>query len=273
MAGLVRDICERAGQGQLAGLGVGVPGVFDPSSGHTLFLPNLPGTWRNVPVGPVLHQELGCPVRLINDARAFVLAEATYGAGRGAETVVGLTLGTGIGGGIVLHGRLHEGMDGSAGEIGHHTVDPNGPPCGCGNRGCLETYASGPSIAAQGMRAVAQGMTTRIAGLVEHDLNRITPETIMRAAEQGDAVACDILARAGDALGIGIANMVTVLSPEVVVLGGSVARLGEWLFAPVRAMIRRRCHVTPIERVQILPAALGGDAGVIGAAIWAGQDA
>lgn len=273
MADLVRQICGQASlpPSALAGLGVGVPGVFDPATGNTLFLPNLPGAWRGVPVGPVLQHELGCNVRLINDARAFVLAEATFGAGRGAATVVGLTLGTGVGGGIVIHGRLHAGMDGTAGEIGHHTVDPHGPPCGCGNNGCLETFASGPSIAVQGMRAVAQGHTTTIAALVEQDLNRITPEIILRAAEQGDAIARAILARAGDALGIGIANMVTVLSPEVVVLGGSVARLGEWLFAPVRAMIRQRCHVTPIERVQVLPAALGGDAGMIGAAVWASQ--
>jgi glucokinase len=273
IADLALDVCAAAGvrPEHIGGLGVGVPGVFDLATGRTLFLPNLPTAWPGVPVGETLGRALGRPVWLINDARAFVLAEASFGAGRGARTVVGLTLGTGIGGGIALDGRLHLGIDGTAGEIGHMTIDPHGRPCGCGNHGCLETFASGPAIATLGIGAVVNGRTTRIGELAGYDLNRVTPETIMRAAEAGDEVAREILARAGAALGVGVANLVTILSPDRVILGGSVAQLGEWLFGPVREAVRERVRAVPVERVQILSAALGGDAGVIGAAVWASQ--
>ena len=273
MAGLVEDVCRSAGlrREEVGGVGVGVPGVTDLEGGNTLFLPNLPGAWRGVPVVASLTRLTGYPTAMINDARAFVLAEATAGAGRGARTVVGLTLGTGIGGGIAIDGRVHLGLDGTAGEVGHQTIDPDGPPCGCGNRGCLEAHASGPAIAALGVKAVLQGLTTRIGTLVEHDLNRITPETIMRAAEAGDLVAREILERAGGYIGIGVSNLITVLSPDRVILGGGVASMGEWIFGPVGEMVQRRCRVTPLERVRIVPAELGGEAGVVGAAVWAAQ--
>jgi glucokinase len=256
---------------QIGAVGVGVPGPFDQATGQTIFLPNLAGMWRGVRVRDQLRRAFDRPIWLINDARAFVLAEATFGAGRGASTVVGLTIGTGIGGGIAIGGRLHLGIDGTAGEVGHMTIDPYGPPCGCGNRGCLETFASGPSIATQGIRAALTGVPTQIGELAGHDLNKITPEIVLQAAEAGDQVARDILGRAAAALGVGVANLVTVLSPDCVILGGSVARLGEWLFGPVRAAVCERCRAIPVEQVRIIPAALGGDAGSIGAAIWASQ--
>ena len=271
IAGLVGEICGTAGlpYEAIAGLGVGFPGVINPASGQTIFLPNLPGDWNGKPVAAILQDATNYPVHIINDARAFTLAEATWGAGRGARTTVCLTLGTGIGGGITIDGKLHMGLDGTAGEVGHQTIDPNGPPCGCGNRGCLEAFASGPAIAALGIKAVLQGATTSIGELVDYDLNRITPETIMQAAEAGDPIAREILDRAGGYLGTGIANLITILSPDRVILGGSVARLGEWLLAPIHTTVRQRCHATPVERVQITLAALGGDAGILGAAVWA----
>jgi glucokinase len=273
MCGLIRSVARAAGLApeQVGAVGVGVPGPFDQVSGQTIFLPNLAGMWRGVRVRDALRRATDRPIWLINDARAFVLAEATFGAGRGASTVVGLTIGTGIGGGIAIGGRLHLGIDGTAGEVGHMTIDPHGQLCGCGNRGCLETFASGPSIATLGIRAALTGAPTRIGELVGHDLNKITPEVILQAADAGDEVAREILERAGAALGVGVANVVTILSPECVILGGSVARLGEWLFGPVRAVVRQRCRAIPAEQVRIVPAALGGDAGAIGAALWAYQ--
>jgi glucokinase len=271
MGELILSVGRAAGLApeQIGAVGVGVPGPFDQATGQTIFLPNLAGLWRGVRVRDGLRRTFDRPIWLINDARAFVLAEATFGAGRGANTVVGLTIGTGIGGGIAIGGRLHLGIDGTAGEVGHMTIDPQGMPCGCGNRGCLETFASGPSIATLGIRAALMGVPTRIGDLVGHDLNKITPEIILQAADAGDQVAREILARVGAALGVGVANLVTVLSPDCVILGGSVARLGEWLFGPVRAAVRERCRAIPVEQVRIIPAALGGDAGSIGAAIWA----
>jgi glucokinase len=273
MVALIERVRETAGlaPAQVGAVGVGVPGPFDQATGQTIFLPNLAGMWRGVRVRDGLRPAGDWPIWLINDARAFVLGEATFGAGRGAATVVGLTIGTGCGGGIAIGGRLHLGLDGTAGEIGHMTIDPHGQPCGCGNRGCLETFVSGPSITTLGIRAALTGVPTLISALAERDLRRITPDLILRAAEAGDETARDILGRAAAALGVGVANLVTVLSPDRVVIGGSVARLGEWLFAPVRAAVRERCRAIPVEKVAIVPAALGGDAGVVGAAVWAAQ--
>lgn len=273
VAAVVGRVREGLGlaRGDVAGVGVGVPGYINPDTGTTLLLPNLPGAWRGLPAGAMLREQTGLPAALINDARAFVLAEATQGAGRGAHAVVGLTLGTGVGGGIAIDGRLLLGISGSAGEAGHMTIDPDGPPCNCGNSGCLEQFASGPAIAALGVKAVLHGATTAIGGLAGGDLGAITPETIRRAAEAGDAVATAILARVGGYLGIGVANLVTTLSPNRVILGGSVARLGPWLFDPVRATVRQRVRAVPVDEVAIVPAALGAEAGVIGAAVWAAQ--
>ncbi len=273
MAALAREVCAQITMPleQIPAIGIGVPGLIDLGQGVTILLPNLPSGWRNVPLAANMTALTGRPTAIINDARAFTLAEATFGAGRDARSVIGITLGTGIGGGIAIDGRLYLGIDGTAGEVGHMTIDPYGPRCGCGNRGCLETFASGPSITAMALRVVAQGMTTQIGALADYDLNRITPGVIMRAAEQGDTIAREILHRAGSYLGIGIANLITIFSPERVVIGGGVSRLGEWILGPARAEVVARCHLTPLDRVQITLAQLGGEAGVIGAALWASQ--
>lgn len=252
-------------------VGIGVPGLYDPETQVVRFLPNLPTAWRDVPLGDEISRRVGLPAFLINDARAFVLAEATFGAGRGARNVVGITLGTGIGGGVVIEGQLHTGLDGTAGEVGHQIIDYNGPPCGCGGRGCLEAHASGPAITAMAIKAVLQGRTTCLRELVDGDLDRMSPEVIVRAAEQGDEVAQEVLAEAGRLLGIGVANLVTLFSPDVVVIGGGVAKAGEWLLAPIRETVRLRCRVTPLDRVRITAARLGDHAGAIGAAVWAAR--
>lgn len=266
--------CHAAGidPAQVGAVGLGVPAVIDLPRGMTLLMPNLPGNWFEKPVVGILSGLVGRPVWLVNDARAFTLAEANLGAGRGAQTVVCFTVGTGIGGGIALGGRLHLGRDARAAEFGHQTIDPNGPPCGCGNRGCLESLVSGPAIAAMGIRAVLQGVTTEIGRLVNQDITQITPEMIKRAAEAGDSVAREILERAGTYLGIGVSNVTTLLSPDRVVIGGGVAALGVWIFDPVRAVMRRRCTTVDVEHIELVRAALGGEAGAIGAALWAKQN-
>ncbi|MGB9750861.1 ROK family protein [Roseiflexus castenholzii] len=273
MASLAAQVCAQIATplDHIPAIGIGVPGLIDLAQGVTILLPNLPSGWRNVPLAANMTSLTGRPTAIINDARAFTLAEATFGAGRDARSVIGITLGTGIGGGIALDGRLYPGIDGTAGEVGHMTIDPYGPRCGCGNRGCLETFASGPSITAMALRVVAQGMTTQIGALVDYDLNKITPGIIARAAEHGDTIAREILQRAGSYLGIGIANLITIFSPERVVIGGGLSRLGDWLLEPARAEVVARCHLTPLDRVQITLAHLGGEAGVIGAALWASQ--
>jgi glucokinase len=256
---------------QLGGLGVGVPGTPDIETGLVRFLTNLPGQWRDVPLAALLSERLGLAAVLINDVRAVTLAEWRFGAGRGADTLACLAIGTGIGGGLVVKGRLHLGLGGTAGEFGHQVVDAHGPPCGCGGRGCLELYASGPAIAAQAAKAVLHGHTTRLGPLCGYDLNRLTAQVVVEAAAEGDAAALDILARAGQYLGIAVANIITAVSPEKILFGGGVGLSGDWLIDHVRRVIVERVHVVDVSQVRLVRAALGDEAGPIGAAVWAQQ--
>lgn len=254
---------------EIGGVGVGLPGKLDPQRGVVEFLPNLEGHWQGVRAAEILSERLALPVYLLNDARAMTLGEWAYGAGRGCDTVACFTLGTGIGGGVVVNGQLQLGHNGAVGELGHQIVELNGPLCGCGGRGCLEVYASGPAIAAQGVRAVMQGLTTAISAAAGHDLNRITPAVIAEAAQQGDRVAQEIFQRAGAYLGIGVANVIVALGPQRIILGGGLAQVGAVLFEPVRRTVAERVHLVPTAGIEIVPAQLGPHAGLIGAAHWA----
>ena len=217
-----------------------MPGLYDPAAGTARFFVNFPGGWHGTPVAAPVSEALGLPVALINDARAFGLAELRLGAGRGARSMVGLTLGTGVGGVIAVDGRVHQGHDGTAGELGHQTIEPDGPWCGCGNRGCLESFARGDQIAAACGTATAEEAVSR--------------------AQAGDQRARDGLAEVGRYLGIGIANMITVITPERVVIGGGVAAAGDVLFDPIRAEVRRRVHDDVTRRGRDR----GGRAGDVG---------
>jgi glucokinase len=235
----------------IASLGIGIPGLYDPVKGTARFLVNMPREWSGRPVAGPVEAMVGVPVSLINDARAFGLAELRLGAGRGAASLVGLTLGTGVGGVIAIDGRVHLGHDGTAGEVGHQTIDPDGPMCGCGNRGCLEAFTRADRIAA------ACGTDTA--------------EAAITAARAGDQRALDGLAAIGRYLGIGIANMVVVLSPDRVVIGGGIAAAGDLLLDPIRAELRRRVQTTSLDEVEVVTAELGTWAGAIGAAIYAAE--
>lgn len=250
---------------QVRAIGVGVPGVFDDATGETLFLPNLMGTWRQVPVRAVLSAAVARPVWLINDARAFVLGEAVHGAGRGHANVVGFTIGTGIGGGVVMHRQLYLGIRGTAGEFGHQTVALQGPVCGCGNVGCLEAFASGSAMVRAAQAAIDAGTAPQLAGLVATGQS-LTPALMMAVT---DAPIRAIIDTALQYLGAGVANAVSMFSPDAVVLGGSVSNLGEPLRAAVAEIVQVRCRATPVAEITICLASLGGDAGVMGAACWA----
>jgi glucokinase len=239
--------------GPVVSVGIGVPGLYDPVSGCTRFLINVPGPWAGQPVAGPVAAATGVPAALVNDARAFGLAELRLGAGRGASSMVGLTLGTGVGGVLAIEGRIHQGHDGTAGEIGHQTIDPDGPWCGCGNRGCLEAFTRADQIAA------ACGTETA--------------EDAVRAARGGDARAIAGLRDIGRYLGIGIANMIVVVSPDRIVLGGGVSAAGELLFEPIRAEVARRVRTTSIDAVTIVAAELGTWAGAIGAAVHGAERA
>lgn len=271
MADLILQVIQAAGMNKkdIGGIGIGVPGVLDLEKGETLFLPNLPGTWPHIPLRDTIKGLTGLPTALLNDVRSITNGEWRYGAGRGVDTIAVFAIGTGIGGGLVINGRLHLGLGGTGGELGHTMIDFNGPTCGCGNNGCLETYASGPAIAALGMKAVSQGRTTKISELCNYDLNRITPKLIADAAQAGDEIAKDIYEKAGFYIGIAAANVCAAIGPQRIIIGGGVAKAGELLLDPIRRTVRERVHVMPVDRVEIIPSQLGDNAGIIGVACWA----
>ena len=267
---LIRELIRINGAaGSIKGVGIGVPGTPDLDAGVIQFLPNLPGKWINVPLQSIIEEEVQLPVALINDVRAITLGEWTFGAGRGAHTIACLAIGTGIGGGVVINGEFHLGIGGTAGEFGHHVVEVDGLPCGCGGKGCLELYASGPAIAAMGVKEVMHGHTTRIGELVDHDLNRIDAGTIVQAALEGDPIAKGILQKAGMYLGIAVGNILGVISPQKVIFGGGVSQAGDLLLRPIVQTVNERVHVIPIQKVEFALAELGINGGLIGAALWA----
>lgn len=270
MANLFLQLIQSAGMSQedIGGIGIGVPGVLDLEKGETLFLPNLAGTWPHVPVRDTIAKLTDLPTALLNDVRSITNGEWRFGAGRGVDTVAVFAIGTGVGGGLVINGQLHLGIGGTGGELGHITIDFNGPRCGCGKYGCLEAYASGPAIAAMGLKAVTQGLTTHIAELCENDLNRITPKLIAEAARAGDEIALDIYEKAGFYLGVTAANVCVALGPRRIIIAGGVSRAGDLLLDPIRRTLHDRVSVMPIEQVEVVQSQLGDNAGVIGVADW-----
>lgn len=271
MADLIRTVISEHGtpMESIQGVGVSAPGLLDLEKGTVLFLTNLHGHWPNVPLQSHLSADLGLPVAILNDARAITLGEFTFGAGRGSTNLACLAIGTGIGGGVIVNGALVLGLRGQAGEIGHLTIDINGPRCGCGNHGCLEAFASAPAIATMGVKPVQQGQATLIGELVDYDLNKITTQVIAEAARMGDEIALQIWEDAGTYIGTGIANLIVTIAPQRVVISGGVAAAGDLLLEPIRRTIKERVFLVPVDEIQILAGELGNDAGVLGMAQWA----
>jgi glucokinase len=245
------DLMASEAGGRVLAMGVGLPGLTDFHRGRALFLPNLPGHWRDVPVAEILATRVNCPAFVLNDARMAALGELWYGHGRTVKTMVFLTIGTGIGGGVVIDRKLRLGPLGAAGEIGHQTILPDGPPCGCGNRGCLEALASGPALIGEGVRLMTSGQAPHLREMIAGDASRITPANMAQAAAAGDSAVRGAIVRAGRFLGIGIANVITVLNPELVVLGSEVAVAGELLVDTIKREVRDRVRMLPIDRVRI----------------------
>jgi glucokinase len=250
---------------QVIAVGVCAPGPIDSRTGVVTAPPNLPG-WKNVPLKQLIEGPLGITTFLENDANAAALGEHRFGAGRGVQNMIYVTASTGIGGGLILNGQLYGGTTGAAGEIGHMTVLPWGPYCGCGNRGCLEALASGTAIAREGRELVRRDVPTLIAELAAGHPERVTAKLVAEAAEKGDIEAQEVLAEAMVYLGVGMANLVNLFNPELIVIGGGLTNMGERLFGPVRRAIERRAFPAPAGVVKVVPAELGDDVGVLGAA-------
>ncbi|MHC4880797.1 MAG: ROK family protein [Planctomycetota bacterium] len=266
IADLVKHMADESGH-QVVSVGMGVPGLVDLETGTTKFLPNMPTKWRDVPAGAVLREKLGCPVQLLNDARVATLGELRFGHGKGRDdlTMAFFGMGTGVGGGIAVDGKLRLGPLGAAGELGHQSVIPDGPMCGCGNRGCLETLISGTAIAAEGIRLMRTGLAPTLYDLVEGDAQKVTTKAMAEAVHAGDEIIRDAIHKAAEYLGVAIANVVTVLHPELVVIGGGVAEMGDLLMQPVRDTVKTRVRMFPTDGVEISRSKMGEQAGVMGA--------
>jgi glucokinase len=265
MAKLALDLKAKA-LGDVKGIGVGSPGPLNPDTGTLYFAPNMPG-WDDFPLGAELGKATGLNVRVENDANCAAVAEHWKGAGQGARAMILLTLGTGIGGGIVLDGKVLNGARVTAGEVGHIAISDGGPKCGCGSRGCLEAWCGTQGILDRA-RAVMEkpGTVTILRELAGKDYELLAPKLIGDAARKGDGVAISLWKETGRLLGIGIANLVNLFAPEVVVIGGGIGH-GNWAFLEpaIRDEVKRRAMKPGNEQVRIALATAGNDAGLLGA--------
>ena len=255
---------------QLDSISLAAAGAIDFDQGLITSSPNLPG-WHDIPLRDTVKEKYGVNTFLINDASAAALGEHRFGAGKGIRNLIMLTVGTGIGGGIIINGELYLGAGGSAGEIGHMTIDVNGPRCSCGNIGCLETLASGTAVAREAIRRISQGESSSLTEIVFGNIEDITAEKVDIAAAGGDSLAAEVISQAATYLGVGMVNLVNIFNPEMIIVGGGMAKMGDRLLNPARQVVRERAFQLPAQAVCIVPAQLGEDAGVIGAAVFARQ--
>lgn len=257
--------CRAAVPGvNVIGAGVGAPGPMDTRSGVVLLTPNL--GWVNMPLRQRLQDGLGLKTALDNDANCAVLGEWWQGAARGTQITIGLTIGTGIGGGIIIGGRLYHGASDIAGEVGHITIDANGRRCKCGNYGCIEAYASGPNIALRAVEALESGAESSLPSYVAGDLRKITAQTVYQAAQAGDELALEVVRDTAKFLGAAVAGFINIFNPEAIVIMGGVTLAGESLFEPLRREVTRRAFKPAVQVCRIVPGELTGVAGVYGAA-------
>jgi glucokinase len=262
---VIADVMKETGaaRSDFLGVGLGAPGPLDREKGIVIVAPNL--GWRNFPLRDRIASAVNLPATLDNDANCATVGEWWCGAARGGRNVVGLTIGTGIGGGLILNGDLYHGSSDVAGEIGHTTIDSTGRRCKCGNYGCLEAYASGPAIAERAREALAGDEDSMLPRMVGGDLQKITARTVYDASLRGDETAREVVRETARFLGTGLANLLNIVNPDVVVLAGGVTEAGDALFEPLRAEVKRRAFRPAVEACRIVPGILGGSAGVVGA--------
>jgi glucokinase len=273
---------------QIRGIGFCAPGPLDSRTGVLYDPPNL-RSWHNVPIKRILEDEFRVPVHVGNDANLAALGEYMYGAGRGLSDIIYITVSTGIGGGIIIGGKIFEGVSGTAGEIGHMTVDLHGPVCNCGNIGCVEAIASGTAIARQAAEAIAAGRGAGILAQLRADQPQGHPDGaaaelpevpplrlalevdarhVVRAAAAGDPTAQQIFNDAATAIGFCVVSLIHLFNPQMIAIGGGVSKAGDLLFAPIRRIVREHAMRVPASVVQIVPAQLGENVGLIGAAAY-----
>ncbi|MBI4188738.1 MAG: ROK family protein [Chloroflexi bacterium] len=255
---------------QLHSISIAAAGIIDMERGVVTLSPSLSG-WRDIPLRDIVADRGKVKTFLINDASAAALAEHRIGTGKGVSNLIYITVSTGIGGGIIVNDELYLGASGGAGEIGHMTIDVNGPRCPCGNTGCLEMLASGTAMAREAVRRIGSGEKSVLTDMAEGKMENITAEKIALAAKQGDALSLAVIGRTAGYLGIGIVNLVNIFNPEMIIVGGGVAKMGDLLLEPVRQVVREKAFPLFTRGLRIVPSQLGDDAGVFGAALFAFQ--
>ena len=253
---------------RLEAIGIAAAGAIDSAKGLVTSSPHLPD-WRDVALKQIVARRYKVDAFIINDASAAALGEHRLGAGRGVGNLVYLTVSTGIGGGIIINGRLYLGSSGSAGELGHMTIDVNGRRDKCGNIGCLELLASGTAIAEEARRRLKEGQTSALKQIAAGGIESITAEDVAAAAQSGDLLSREVIHQAAHYLGVGMVNIVNIFNPDMIIVGGGVARMGELLLEPARQVVLKRAFELPARAVRIVTAQLGDDVGVLGAALFA----
>ena len=270
MSSTIESLLKRSGlvPSQAGAICIACAGGIDTARGVVVTpSPHLPG-WEEAPLADIIKRKFLVDVYVVNDASAAALGEHRYGVGKGMNNLVLLTLGTGIGGGIIIDGKLYLGSVGGAGELGHMTIDADGPECGCGNIGCLEILASGKAVEKQAAERLRKGEKSSLADIFKKN-SKITAEEVGSAARNGDKLAQDIITRAAYYLGIGLVNITNIFNPELIIIGGGMAELGEMIIGQGRKMVAERPFSINSRAVRIVKAELGNQAGIYGAAAFA----
>ena len=259
----IRDLTQES-KYNINGIGIGCPGVVTPGKGIVENPPNFPG-WNRVNIGKIISKEFKQPVFVDNDANAAAIGELTFGSGKKYNSFIMITLGTGVGGGIVIDKKIYHGDFGAAGEIGHISIDYNGPKCNCGSCGCIEAYAGNQYLRERVREQLKKHPESKMWKLIENDLGKVSPRNIQEAAEQGDEFATSVINELGFHLGSAFTSLCNVLDISVFIIGGGISGFGEPLFDTIRKTILKRVMAPIKPRVKVLPAKLKNDAGIKGA--------
>jgi glucokinase len=259
------------GMDRVSAVGVGAPGLAGAEAGILYTSPNLPG-WEDVPLRDIIQEKLKKKAFLINDGNAAALGEYYFGAAQGISHFIYVTISTGIGGGIIADGKILHGSRGLAGEIGHMTIADEGPPCHCGNGGCWEALSSGTALAKAAQKRIEAGADTEILSLAEGKIDKVTAQTVQTAAETGDPLANQLILKTAYYFGVGLANLVNIFNPEMIVIGGGLSNMGDRLLKPAYQVAGERAFNRAYRMVRFVRAALGRNSGVIGAAAFAFEE-
>ncbi|MBN1375762.1 MAG: ROK family protein, partial [Dehalococcoidia bacterium] len=251
----------------LGGIAVAYAGLVDIGKGLVTEAPNLPN-WNNVPLRDMLANRYGIPAFVLNDANAAALGEHRLGAGKGLSNMIFITVSTGIGGGIIINNELYNGTDGCAGEIGHMVLEVDGPQCNCGRKGCWESLASGSAIARIAKERLGSGEQSILADMTAGNIDGVTAELVSKGAKKGDALCLEVINEAACYLGIGLANLVNIFNPQMIVIGGGVSSIGEMILRPARQYMEQHAFKLPAGTVRVVKAGLGVDSGLLGAAVY-----